>query len=199
MFTAFANLHGNSKNCPPITFVLCAKQEQTRHTLTHTHAETASSCCTNRKAAERHLLNRLFRPEEWVGSWRRREVQEERWGSKKCLLKAPFKGCICQSRGNHTRIHSFGLWHQQRRATFCRQATGSSPLFLSSSSSQSLWVSHLCCHFAKKSPFYVLKWVPFIRHVQLLPSPKRAIQLFIISVFFPACFHFAKLDTGHFK
>lgn len=85
MFTAFENLHGNSKNCPTITFVLCAKQEQTRHTHRHTHAETASSCCTNREAAERHLLNRLFRPEEWVGSWRRREVQEERWGSKKGL------------------------------------------------------------------------------------------------------------------
>lgn len=37
MCTAFANLHCNSKNCPKVTFVLCAKQEQTRHTDRHTH------------------------------------------------------------------------------------------------------------------------------------------------------------------
>lgn len=73
-------------------FWFVCKQEQTRHT--HTHAETASSCCTNRKAAERHLLNRLLGQRNgWVagggGRFRRRDGGV-RSAFKKHLLKAAY-------------------------------------------------------------------------------------------------------------
>lgn len=97
MFTAFANLRGNGKNCPTITFLLCAKQKQTRHTDTHTYTHVQRlhlpAVQTERQQRGTCLTGCLGQRNGWVagggGRFRRRDGGVRR-AFKKHLLKAAY-------------------------------------------------------------------------------------------------------------